>query len=932
MYRIALPKLPVDDIVDASLEHLTQRDSKMFFPRKAVEAILNMDTIREVLECNGESCCRRGRENNLADFEVLVPWVFNHAQTLLAVLIYLGHTAWINYFSKGHIGDDNLDRVITFIDETHPAGLSPGFVRSYQNTLDLFRPAIFVMGEPRFAYQDHQRFPYIKDEFFQKGSFGEVRRFEIHPDYLDSSLAKVAEKYSHPSALVGNSSSPSAVFARKILKYTLDKSDFDMEIQVLQIIDQQNHTNIIDLVAFYSWRGELNCVFPFVATNLDEVLHTDWKPESMAATARFPKHWLWEQMRLVADALQTIHHPPIQPRPDLGTIVGFHFDLKPKNILVTPDGILKITDFGQSMIKMVEEKEYAYGTYVGGDFAYGPPEVAPSRNEIKELRATAFSPSLQSSCQSPDSATTPFTASRTPSSSASRVGSQSSRSQSSNKSFRARTGSLRELGLGRRASLVTSVYTSSSAQSEVPKVTATANYDVWSLACIMTEVLVFIFEGGASAVKDFERLRKEELRDLSFHNGKQGEDCLKKCVKKKFHDFRVLDHPDAVTTPGQPRSYLSDVVGLLESMFRADPSQRLSSEQVVDQLETIDTNHKEDHDPDSDILRFMRNLGPMEGFKELGYWSNGGVVPFYIMPDIKIEINPSSIVACRLQLFRKGGAVHVRIRYGHQFINDLSHTFDNDDSFFCPIYLFDPSKPYVCCLKDKNIRRILHFGSDEGLLVFQAAIMRHYPRRGIRISEVSLQPNGRGIEEENYKRLHDPGPWGRCQVWQAEDPQYVNAGSPPVLSARQNTPKSVILFFFSPKSFFGIPLLDGKKTIREKQDSFKEDVKRVVIERSGGYNQHFHFIKSTGPGFTSARNEVICPAIPLSSRWLKHDEAKRASKVDILFPSNSDLDRFKKEIGRTNKANPVETQRIPWKDASSPQARSPGIFKSHTFN
>jgi serine/threonine protein kinase len=401
-----------------------------------------------------------------------------------------------------------------------------------------------------------------------------------------------------------------------------------MEMQVLRIIDEQRHDNIIDVVAFYSWRGELNCVFPFVELTLYEVLHENWKPESMAAPARFPEHWLWQQMILVADALQTIHNPPKQLRPDLGIVVGFHFDLKPKNILVTPDGILKITDFGQSMVKMVEEKEYAYGTYIGGDFAYGPPEVAPTRNEIKEL---VLPPSLQSSRQFPDPPTPPSTTSRNNSTAASHRASYDSRKRSSTKSLHSPSGALPESELVRKESFATSVFGPSSTSSEVPKLTATANYDVWSLACIMTEVLAFIFEGGADAVKNFESLRREEGRDLSFHKGIQDQDCLKDCVRRKFHAFRAVDHPDATFKLGQPGSYLSDVVGLLEDMFVADPARRLSSARVVTKLNTIDANHKEDSDPNTDILHVMRNLRPIEGFTELGYLHNDGIVPFYSM-------------------------------------------------------------------------------------------------------------------------------------------------------------------------------------------------------------------------------------------------------------------------------------------------------------
>jgi hypothetical protein len=73
------------------------------------------------------------------------------------------------------------------------------------------------------------------------------------------------------------------------------------------------------------------------------------------------------------------------------------------------------------------------------------------------------------------------------------------------------------------------------------------------------------------------------------------------------------------------------VVGLLEDMFTADPTRRLSSETVVDELDIIAANHKEDSDPNADILRFMRNLGAIEGFKEQGYRGTDGIVPFYNM-------------------------------------------------------------------------------------------------------------------------------------------------------------------------------------------------------------------------------------------------------------------------------------------------------------
>ena len=78
---------------------------------------------------------------------------------------------------------------------------------------------------------------------------------------------------------------------------------------------------------------------------------------------------------------------------------------------------------------------------------------------------------------------------------------------------------------------------------------------------------------------------------------------------------------------------------------------------------------------------------------------------------------------------------------------------------------------------------------------------------------------------------------------------------------------------------------DGKKMAREKQDSFQEAARKVVIEKKGGFAQHFHYMNSDVPGLLSTQGEPFCPAIPLSSNWLKEDESKRANKVEIKFPA-----------------------------------------------
>jgi hypothetical protein len=80
---------------------------------------------------------------------------------------------------------------------------------------------------------------------------------------------------------------------------------------------------------------------------------------------------------------------------------------------------------------------------------------------------------------------------------------------------------------------------------------------------------------------------------------------------------------------------------------------------------------------------------------------------------------------------------------------------------------------------------------------------------------------------------------------------------------------------------------DGKKMVRENQDSFRDPPKEVVVEKQGGFAKHFHYIKVDVPGHLTARGEPLCPALPLSSAWLEEDDSKKANKVEIVFPAHT---------------------------------------------
>ena len=172
-------------------------------------------------------------------------------------------------------------------------------------------------------------------------------------------------------------------FARKVLRKDTTEAlkRLIIERDNLRIFTDQRHENIVRALFFYEWKEHMNFVFPFMEGDLSKLLSGKWDPpeRNILNCEKGPRHWLWAQMVGVADGLQTIHNPQSPIFKDDGSRgVGFHFDLKPANVLVSDDGKLKITDFGLSMIKRVRPSSGSYGIFRGGAPRYSPPEVSPT--------------------------------------------------------------------------------------------------------------------------------------------------------------------------------------------------------------------------------------------------------------------------------------------------------------------------------------------------------------------------------------------------------------------------------------------------------------------------------------------------------------------------------------------------------------------------
>ncbi|KAF2795497.1 kinase-like protein [Melanomma pulvis-pyrius CBS 109.77] len=374
-----------------------------FFPLDRLRKYLSSEKVDEILGCKCEACRQdrsaMGYPDNIQPLNSRPAIVGEGGDTkdtrrtafgLFSLLIHVEHPSLVLGFLEHDLNDYWLEASPNSFKEANLRSYTRNFVINDQDGFRRFAFA-FATFMPQFAvrHMDSGRFsrypagtilPFINEIEIGKqenedgqltniGAHGKVFSFEIYGEY---------RKFRHASDVKR--------FARKAVEPSILTEH--LERANLESVQTYNDTHIVKLIKAYSLGGVINLIFPLADTNLDDLLRNPDKGYANSRGGQLASCPAWEQLLGIAKALSKIAGNPTDVAPigapdgpSIECWYGFHFDLKPANILISDDGTWLITDFGQSAFTLTSDRTPRARSN-GGTDAYAPPEVVNGERQF----------------------------------------------------------------------------------------------------------------------------------------------------------------------------------------------------------------------------------------------------------------------------------------------------------------------------------------------------------------------------------------------------------------------------------------------------------------------------------------------------------------------------------------------------------------------
>ncbi|KAF2719262.1 kinase-like protein [Polychaeton citri CBS 116435] len=392
-----------DEIDDLKVT-VSEEPLKEFFPRLKLYNHLSRDKIEAILSCECDKCTTDRRYFQGAS----VKEYFNKIETggedgpskaILALLIYIRHPSLIrNVLIYGNLCDRSFS---SQVNRTGNTGITKESLMNHyweKMTLDdkhesKFTAKCFVEHMHKFAspvfhseefeiYSPSTILPFINERPLRlsegPGIPINIFQFDIHQHHRrkKSSAANGSAKALDFEFACGIGS-----FVRKEISPVSTLEKWWQEKENIDLAARTKNPNIIKTCKTYSQNGKFNLIFPYYKSGDLEVYLKS--PKTQARVEGDP---VWKNFISIVCAIEALgktqtETPRDQSKDHLSVpsntepiMLGYHFDLKPANILVADDGRWIVSDFGQAYFKRGDKSSGV--AYQGGTDAYAPPELS----------------------------------------------------------------------------------------------------------------------------------------------------------------------------------------------------------------------------------------------------------------------------------------------------------------------------------------------------------------------------------------------------------------------------------------------------------------------------------------------------------------------------------------------------------------------------